>query len=85
MSELKSKKSDVPTKAGYYWAKWRIPADGTHGGKNLCPSDTWEIVEVWENTIDPAPKDDEALAVSVHGVRETQWKIASFGAILWRI
>lgn len=39
----------MPTKPGYYWAKWRIAADGTHEGDELTPSDFWGIVEVNEN------------------------------------
>lgn len=68
-------KNETPTKPGYYWAKWRIPADGTHEGELLCPSDEWGIVEVWANTIywDRYPTADEAFGVSIPGVRETQW------------
>lgn len=67
---------NIPTKPGYYWAKWRIPADDTFEGSKLCPSDTWEIVQVNSNTVDwkNNPLEDEALSVSVPGVRETQWR-----------
>lgn len=67
--------NELPMKPGYYWAKWRIPALGTHEGELQTPSDHWEIVQVnanrydWEND----PTADEALSVSVPGVRETQW------------
>lgn len=66
----------TPIKPGYYWAKWRIPADGTHEGTEQCPSDTWEIVQVNANSVDweRDPMEDEALSVSVPGVRETQWR-----------
>lgn len=66
----------IPLKPGYYWAKWRIAADGTHEGDDLTPSDIFEIVQVnwnylgWEEN----PAEDEALSVSVPGVRETQWR-----------
>ena len=77
ISELCGDPRDVyPLKPGYYWAKWKIPADGTHEGIDLCPSDEWEIVQVNANRVDwkSDPKDDEALSVSVAGVRETQWR-----------
>lgn len=63
-------------KPGYYWAKWRIPADGTHEGELICPSDKWEIVQVNENSVDwmEDPSEDEALSVSIPGVREAQWR-----------
>jgi hypothetical protein len=66
----------TPMKPGYYWAKWRIPAEGTHEGTEQCPSDTWEIVQVNPNQVGWMinPSEDEALSVSVPGVRETQWR-----------
>lgn len=66
----------IPMKPGYYWAMWKIPADGTHEAEELCPSKTWEIVQVNANRIDweNDPDDNEALSVSVAGVRETQWR-----------
>lgn len=66
----------TPRKPGYYWAKWRIPAEGTHEGDLMTPSDTWEIVQVNDNTSDweSNPDDDEALSVAVPGVGETQWR-----------
>jgi len=66
----------IPLKPGYYWAQWRLAADGTHEGGELTPSTTWGIVQVnanhmlWEDN----PAEDEALSVSVPGVRETQWR-----------
>lgn len=65
----------TPTKPGYYWAKWRIPADGTHEGTAICPMDTWEIVQVNGNRSNwmTDPTKDEAFSVLVTGVRETQW------------
>ncbi len=66
----------MPVKPGYYWAKWRIPAESTHEGDKVCPSDTWEIVQVNANIInwEADPMEEEALSVSVLGVRETQWR-----------
>jgi hypothetical protein len=66
----------MPLAPGYYWAKWRIPAEGTLEGDQLCPSDKWEIVQVNTNRLDWAddPSDLEALSVSVCGVREDQWR-----------
>jgi hypothetical protein len=68
---------NTPIKPGYYWAQWRVPAEGTYEGELMTPQNYWIIVEVWANHIywdrDPLG-DDEALAVSVPGVRETQWR-----------
>lgn len=71
---------NIPMKPGYYWAKWKIPSDGTFEGNELCPSDDWEIVQVKPNTVDCSrkPEEDEALSVSVFGVRETQWRDCFF-------
>lgn len=66
---LAKQPGDVPTKPGYFWAKWKIPADGTHEGADLCPSDNWEVVQVNDNN----GLGDEKFSVSVPGVRETQW------------
>ncbi|EHK56855.1 hypothetical protein [Allomesorhizobium alhagi] len=74
MTEAKT--PTVPLKPGYYWAKWRIAADGTHEGDELTPSDTWEIVQVNKNIVDweDNPEEHEALSVAVTGVLETQWR-----------
>jgi hypothetical protein len=67
---------NMPLKPGYYWAKWVRASEGTHEAEDLTPSDQWEIVQVnwnylgWEDD----PTDEEALSVSVPGVRETQWR-----------
>lgn len=69
----------LPTKPGYYWAKWQIATDGTHEGDDQTPAPHFEIVQVNANCVDwfemePHEADyDERLSVSVHGVRETQW------------
>lgn len=68
--------SNIPMKPGYYWAQFRIPADGTHEAELWGFNDTWEIVQVNANVVDwyDDPAEDEALSVSVPGVRETQWR-----------
>jgi hypothetical protein len=66
----------IPQEPGYFWAKWRIAADGTCEGDELTPSDAWEIVQVnwnisgWKNLTDE--EEPERLLVSVPGVREPQ-------------
>jgi hypothetical protein len=60
----------APKKAGHYWAKWRIANDGTKEGEELTPSDTWEVVQVFENSLDET--DDDHLMVSVPGVTKSQ-------------
>lgn len=68
-------KHPMPMKSGYYWAKWRIAADGTREGDDLTPSDEWEIVQVNENdTQAESPEEPEALSVSVCGVETAQWR-----------
>lgn len=63
-------KHSTPTRPGYYWAKWRIAADGTRDGDELTPSSQWEVVEVCENH---NGEPGEELSVSVAGVEKTQW------------
>lgn len=62
----------VPTKPGFYWAKWRIAAAGTaDNGEGCMGTDAdWEVVEVWENSLDTS--DDEYLMVHVPGVEKGQ-------------
>ena len=36
----------LPREPGFYWAKWRIAAEGTRDGDEFMPSDKWEVVEV---------------------------------------
>jgi hypothetical protein len=60
-----------PTKPGFYWAKWKIAAEGTKEGDDLTPSDEWEVVQVNLNCLDP--DDPEYLSVAVCGVEKTQW------------
>ncbi len=68
--------NETPLKPGYYWAQWRIPSDKTPEGIYMCPCLDWEIVQVNINSVDWAsnPSENEALSVSIHGVRETQWR-----------
>lgn len=57
----------VPTKPGFYWAKWRIADDGTVEGVEMTPQDRWEPVEVFDNNAT-----DEPLRVFVCGVQKSQ-------------
>jgi len=72
-------RNQLPLKPGYYWAKWKIAADGTHEGDELTPSGQFEIVQVnanvsgWDEITPDHAGFDERLSVSVCGVRETQW------------
>lgn len=59
----------VPTKPGHYWARWRIKSPGT-AEENDPPSGEWEVVQVFQNCIDP--DDPEYLAVAVAGVERSQ-------------
>jgi len=64
-------------KPGYYWARWTVAAKGTHEGRELTPSPfDMEIVQVNGNHVNwqDHPEEDEALSVSVPGVREVQWR-----------
>lgn len=72
--------NETPMMPGYYWAQWRIASEGTHEANELTPSDDWIIVEVWGNTCNwmNDPSEDEAFAVSVPGVRESQWRDCFF-------
>jgi hypothetical protein len=62
----------VPTKPGFYWAKWRIAEDDTPAElAATLPCDTWGVVEVFENYIGEK-HDNEKFRVAVPGVRESQ-------------
>ena len=61
---------EIPKCAGFYWAKWKIAAEGTREGSELTPSDNWEVMQVFVNCVDPT--DDEYLMVSVPGVEQAQ-------------
>lgn len=58
----------IPETAGFYWAKWRIPEDGTDDEEHFVAVDNWEVVEVHENW----GNDEQPLRASVAGVRQTQ-------------
>lgn len=59
---------NFPTKPGFYWAKWRIAAEGTADNGEGCGGidANWEVVDVFENCLDKT--DDEYLRVHVSGV-----------------
>ncbi|RUV07980.1 hypothetical protein EOA79_02510 [Mesorhizobium sp. M1A.F.Ca.IN.020.03.2.1] len=57
----------IPDKAGFYWAKWRIPEDGTDDEEHFVAVDWWEVVEVHDSL-----GGDEPLRASIAGVRQTQ-------------
>lgn len=75
----------TPTEAGYYWADWRICADGTEDEELFTPAINGppEIVEVWEN-------DPGELLVTVGGYRRSQtldsfvWRSAKLEVPKWR-
>jgi hypothetical protein len=63
--------SKQPTKEGFYWAKWRIPAPGTADNGDGCAGAdaVWEVVEVYDNSI---IGDDPDLRAFVTGVAQSQ-------------
>lgn len=63
----------TPTEASFYWAKWRIATEETCEGKELTPSDEWEVVQVNVNDPSGSIGEPEYFSVSVPGVREVQW------------
>lgn len=60
---------EIPKCAGFYWAKWKIAAEGTREGNELTTSN-WEVMQVFVNCVDK--DDDEYLMVSVPGVEQAQ-------------
>lgn len=60
----------LPIREGFYWAKWRIANDDTREAEELTPSDSWEVVYVFENSFDLAS--DERFMASVPGVEKSQ-------------
>ena len=67
----------IPTKPGFYWARWMTATKDTFEGDILTPAPNWEVMDVWENVIGtPCDADKEAgiekFRVSVPGVRESQ-------------
>jgi len=59
-----------PSKAGFYWGKWKIASEGTIEGDLLTPSDEWEVMHVVENCLDESSP--EYLMVMVPGVEKAQ-------------
>jgi hypothetical protein len=61
----------LPSKEGFYWAKWRLAAPGTADkGEGCAGADAeWEAVEVFDNSI---IGDDPDLRVFVTGVAQSQ-------------
>lgn len=72
-----SSKYPTPTAEGFYWAKWRIADEGTPEGEQQTPSDSWEVVDVYENSADE--KSPEHLRVHVSGQPRSQ----SLGNFIW--
>lgn len=67
----------VPTKIGFYWAKWRLADDGTFTGPGYTDADRegvmskeFEPVRLVENCVDH--DNPEWLKVSVGGVEKSQ-------------
>lgn len=58
----------VPQEPGFYWAKWRIPEDGTADEDQFVFVDKWEAVEVHA----ALGETDADFRVSVAGVERTQ-------------
>ncbi len=58
-----------PNAPGFWWAKWKIKAEGTEDEAE-SPGDEWEVMHVTLNCVDP--DDDEYLMVMVPGVAKWQ-------------
>lgn len=67
----------MPDSPGYFWAKWRIPEDGTEDEDNFISIDRWECVEVTINSYDDT-KDN--FVVLICGVAKAQ----SLENFVWR-
>lgn len=64
-------KYPLPIVPGFYWAQWRIVADGSTTDQDATPPiGTWEVVEVHENCLDR--DDPEHLLVFVGGEATSQ-------------
>jgi len=59
-----------PAHPGFWWAKWKIADEGTREGGELTPSDEWEVMHVFSNTLDNTHP--EHLMVFVPGVEKPQ-------------
>lgn len=65
----------TPTKPGFYWAKWKIVEEGTMDEDSIIlacafTGDSWEVVDVFANGIDP--KHPRYWLVHVSGVAKPQ-------------
>jgi hypothetical protein len=60
----------TPTEAGFYWAKWINADRGTSEASLLTPADEWDVVYVFENSVDR--RDRERFRVLVVGVEHIQ-------------
>jgi hypothetical protein len=62
----------MPTKEGFYWAKWRLAVAGTADrGEGCMGADAeWETVEVYDNSV--LGDDGPELRVFVTGVAQSQ-------------
>jgi len=70
LDKLADRRRTTPIGAGWYWAEWRIPDDGTHDEEHFLIGPP-EVVEVFSNRYD----EEEGmvdLRAAVSGVRESQ-------------
>lgn len=63
---------NTPTTPGFYWARWlKADPDTDDNGEGCVGVNAeWEVVEVYENSLDE--QDDEYLRVCVCGVARSQ-------------
>lgn len=60
--------SNIPTKPGWYWARYKTPTDDTSEEDGLTRGDDWEIVCVMKDI--PKRKGEERLSVLVCGTEK---------------
>jgi hypothetical protein len=60
----------LPRRTGFYWAKWLAAERDVRHGPALISSNDWDVVYVFENTVDK--REGEFLRVLVVGVEGTQ-------------
>lgn len=41
--------SGLPSREGFYWARWQKPASGTADEGEMCCPEQWEVVQVFTN------------------------------------
>lgn len=61
----------TPKSEGFWWAKWRIKAEGT-ADENDPPGDEWEVMHVVINDHQADDSDPEKYMVMVPGVERWQ-------------